>query len=47
MKKLKKRKVDIEQEVDQVIYEEFIKFIQEAAIEDQILKLTQRGQNIS
>ena len=43
----KKRKVDIEQEVDQVIYEEFIKFIQEAAIEDQILKLTQRGQNIS
>ena len=34
-------KVDIEQEVDKVFYEEFIKFSQEAAIEEQILKLTQ------
>ena len=40
-KETKKRKVDIEHEVDLVFYEEFIKFTQEAAIEEQILKLTQ------
>ena len=40
-KEAKKRKVNIEHEVDQVFYEEFIKFTQEAAIEEQILKLTQ------
>ena len=40
-KEAKKRKVNIEHEVDQVFYEKFIKFTQEAAIEEQILKLTQ------
>ena len=39
-KETKKRKVDMEKEVDQVFYEEFIKFTQEGAIEEQILKLT-------
>ena len=39
-KEAKKRKVNIEHEVDQVFYEEFIKFTQEAAIEEQILKMT-------